>query len=176
MKLIVFLGNPGIKYRKTRHNLGFMAGDFLAKQWGAKWNYQKKFAAEIAEVNSTESVLLAKPQKFYNLSGETVSSLVKFYKLKLGDLLVVCDDFNLPFGTIRQREKGSDGGNNGLKSIVSMLGTDQFTRLRVGTDGELRSKLGDTDFVLSKFNRQEQQQLPEIFTQISQKIDQFVRL
>ena len=190
MKLIVFLGNPGLKYRKTRHNIGFMVGDFYAKQVGAKWKLDKKFGAEIASVchpelvsgsrkksldSPTESandkvVLLAKPQLFYNRAGEAVQKLCHFYKIAPRDILVICDDLNLPFGKIRQREQGSDGGNNGLKSIITHLGSD-FARLRIGTNNDLRSQIGDTDFVLSKFSKEEQQQLSDIFVEIVKKIE-----
>ena len=169
-KLIVFLGNPGLRYRKTRHNIGFMVGDFYAKQVGAKWKLDKKFGAEIAQTESGD--LLVKPQLFYNRTGEAVQKLCHFYKITSRDILVICDDLNLPFGKIRQREQGSDGGNNGLKSIIAHLGPD-FARLRIGTDNDLRSQIGDTDFVLSKFSKEEQSKLSEIFTELAAKINEF---
>jgi PTH1 family peptidyl-tRNA hydrolase len=184
MKLIVFLGNPGLKYRKTRHNVGFMIGDAYAKEWGVKFKLEKKFSAEIVVIASNPSViasvakqsmdchddksprndntiLLAKPQLFYNLTGDSVAKIMNFYKIAKSDLLVVCDDLNLSFGKIRHREKGSDGGNNGLKSIIQHFGQD-FARIRVGTDNELRAQIGDTDFVLSKFSRAEQTEFAKI--------------
>jgi PTH1 family peptidyl-tRNA hydrolase len=172
VKLIVFLGNPGLKYRKTRHNIGFMVGDFYARDRSAKWRNLPKFGAEIAEfTEGSEKILLVKPQKFYNLTGEVVRNLVKFYKVKLSDILVVCDDLNLDFGVIRYRQAGSDGGNNGLKSIIAALGSEDFARLRIGTDNPLRAQVGDTDFVLSKLSRDEQKQLPEIIDQVVRLID-----
>lgn len=168
MKLIVFLGNPGLKYRKTRHNIGFMVGGFLAKQWQAKWKLEKKFSSEIAR---QENTILAKPQLFYNLTGESVVSIMNFYKIAKSDILVVCDDFNIDFGTLRYRSHGSDGGNNGLKSIISHIGED-FARLRIGTGNEKRKVMNDADFVLSKFNRDEQSQLPEIITKTIEKINE----
>lgn len=177
MKLIVFLGNPGLKYRKTRHNVGFMMGDFLAREWGSKWKYDKKFAAEMAVIaseatqSSDNKIILAKPQLFYNLTGDSVASIMKFYKIKKTDLLVVCDDFNLGFGKIRFRASGSHGGNNGLKSISAHLG-DDFARLRIGTGNDKRKVMGDTDFVLSKLSKEEQAKLPEIFNETIQKINQ----
>lgn len=171
MKLIVFLGNPGLKYRKTRHNIGFMVGDILAKQWKTKWKNDKKFSSEIARHGD---IILAKPQLFYNLTGDSVAKIMKFYKIKKSDLLVVCDDFNLDFSKIRFRTKGSHGGNNGLKSIQSHIG-DDFARLRIGTDNDLRTKIGDTDFVLSKLNKIEQKDMPEICDQAIEKIeDEFI--
>jgi PTH1 family peptidyl-tRNA hydrolase len=198
MKLIIFLGNPGLKYRRTRHNIGFMTGDFYAKSHGVKWRNLAKFDAEIAVVADTppgiasaakqsssnksglprqtssprNDTLLIKPQKFYNLTGEVVRNLVKFYKISRSDILVVCDDLNLPFGRLRYRQAGSDGGNNGLKSIIAQIGPD-FARLRIGSDNPLRAQIGDTDFVLSKLSRDEQQQLPGIFSQTTKLIDNF---
>ena len=174
MKLIVFLGTPGLRYRKTRHNVGFMIGDYYAKASGLKWQYSIKFDAEIAEtIAAKEKILLAKPQKFYNLSGEVVQNLIKFYKIKPPEILVVCDDLNLEFGKIRVRARGSAGGNNGLKSIIAHLGED-FARLRVGTDHELRQQIGDTDFVLSKLSREETKNFPEIAARASEIIDDFI--
>jgi len=171
MKLTVFLGNPGLKYRKTRHNVGFMVGNFYVRKSGAKWKHDKKFAAEIARDGDT---LFAKPQLFYNLTGESVTKIMKFYKVRLGDLLVVCDDLNLAFGQIRYRDKGSDGGNNGLKSIIALLGSSDFARLRVGTKNELKAKMNDADFVLSKLSREEQSQMTVICENASSKIDEFL--
>jgi PTH1 family peptidyl-tRNA hydrolase len=179
MKLIIFQGNPGLKYRKTRHNIGFMVGDFYAKQRGIKWKMEKKFGAEIAEVESSSEnrvvrILLAKPQLFYNRSGEAVRKIVDFYKIKPADILVVCDDFNLNFGQIRYREQGSDGGNNGLKSIIANLGTDQFARVRIGTGNDLRARIDDADFVLAKFNRDEAAELPKLQQKTAEIIDDFI--
>ncbi|GHU07182.1 peptidyl-tRNA hydrolase [Alphaproteobacteria bacterium] len=189
MKLIVFLGNPGLKYRKTRHNIGFMMGDFLAKKYEVKFEFEKKFAADVAVIASAakqssldrhvagaprdDKTLLVKPQKFYNLTGEVVQNLIKFYRLTSQDLLVICDDLNLEFGKIRLREQGSDGGNNGLKSIITHIGPE-FRRIRIGTNNDLRGRIGDTDFVLSKFSREEQTQLPDIFANVTEHINKFV--
>lgn len=170
MKLIVFLGNPGLKYRKTRHNIGFMMGDFYAKEHGMKWKNEKKFGAVMARGGDT---LFAKPQLFYNLTGQSVASIMKFYKISNQDLLVICDDLNIDFGKIRFREHGSDGGNNGLKSIIGHIGPE-FARLRIGTGNELKGKMPDADFVLSKFNKNEQSQLPTIHEQAVVKIDDFI--
>jgi PTH1 family peptidyl-tRNA hydrolase len=167
MKLIIFLGNPSLKYRRTRHNLGFMVGDSYAQAGGAKWRNLAKFQAAVAELTGGgQKVLLVKPQKFYNQSGEVVQKLMKFYKVASADLLVVCDDLNLDFGIIRERAQGSDGGNNGLKSIIDRIGPD-FARIRIGTNNPLRAQIGDTDFVLAKFSRDEQKQLPEIINRVT---------
>jgi PTH1 family peptidyl-tRNA hydrolase len=166
MKLIVFLGNPGLKYRKTRHNMGFMVGDFYARQQNVKFKNFIKFGAEVAEsTEKDKKVLLIKPQKFYNLTGEVVQNFIKFYKLSSANLTVVCDDLNLDFGKFRVRDSGSDGGNNGLRSIIAQIGPE-FKRIRIGTNNEMRAQIGDTDFVLSKFSKEEQAKLPGIFESV----------
>lgn len=158
MKLIVALGNPGKEYNFTRHNLGFLALDFFFKLNSLDWEPHEKFHAIWKKV---DGIVYLKPQTFYNNVGLSVLEWKNFYKLSPSDLLVICDDFNLPFGTSRFRETGSSGGNNGLKSIISSLGTSNFPRLRLGTGNDkLRTRLGDVDFVLSKFTPEERDQLP----------------
>ncbi|MBR3414676.1 aminoacyl-tRNA hydrolase [Candidatus Saccharibacteria bacterium] len=169
MKLIVGLGNPGNEYNFTRHNSGFLALDFYAKIKGLDWEKHPKFGAICLREGDK---IFIKPQGFYNTSGVPVKAFLNFYKIPLEDLLIICDDFNLDFGKIRQREKGSAGGNNGLKSIIKELNTDEFPRLRIGTgNDELRKKLGDMDFVLSRFTPEEKAELPDILNQITEKID-----
>ena len=168
MRLIVGLGNPGNQYNFTRHNFGFLALDFLFKQNSWTWESHEKFGAVYAKVNDA---IYLKPQTFYNDSGLAVRAFLDFYKIPLGNLLVICDDFNLPFGTTRFRQKGSAGGNNGLKSIIQHLGTEDFARLRLGTGNDtLRRQLGDVDFVLSKFTPEEKSQLPEILADLTTMI------
>ena len=164
MKLVVGLGNPGNQYNFTRHNFGFLALDFYFKKQGITWAEHPKFNAVYHKENDT---IFIKPQTFYNDSGLAVKAFVDFYKIPLENILVICDDFNLPFGTTRYRTKGSDGGNNGLKSITAHLGTSDYPRLRLGTgNDELRRKLGDVDFVLSKFTLDEKAELPTILSSI----------
>ncbi|MDR0397773.1 MAG: aminoacyl-tRNA hydrolase [Candidatus Nomurabacteria bacterium] len=171
MKLIVFQGNPGRQYLRTRHNTGFLVADFLAARHSLIFKYSKKFAADTVEWNGA---LLAKPQTFYNETGLSVRKITDFYKIEPSkDLLVVCDDLNLPLGTLRTRAKGSDGGNNGLKSISVAVGNN-YTRLRIGTENELRTKLGDTDFVLSKFSAEEWAQMPEILLKAEAVVQSFM--
>jgi PTH1 family peptidyl-tRNA hydrolase len=149
MKVIVGLGNPGAKYAGTRHNVGFDVIDYLAAAPGCT-PFREKFDAFVAELKeSGESVLLVKPLTFMNLSGRSVRAVIDFYKLPLDGLLVVCDDFNLPLGKLRMRAKGSHGGQNGLRNIQEQLGTDEYTRLRIGVG---QPAPGDAvDHVLSKF-------------------------
>ncbi len=172
MKLVVGLGNPGNNYNFTRHNVGFLALDFYYKVKKMKWNEKPKFGA----IYSREGdVFFIKPQGFYNKTGEVVREYMRYYKIPESDVLVICDNFDLEFGKIRFRSSGLAGGNNGLKSIDASLGTSDYPRLRIGTENnELRRKMGDIDFVLSRFTPDEKKQLPEILTEVTEKIDEFL--
>lgn len=196
MKLIVGFGNPGNQYNFTRHNFGFLALDFYAKVKGIKWEDKPKFNAlwakgEVApsfEGHKTwasaperpekerrdSSFILIKPQTFYNDVGQAIQAFSHYYKIKPADILVVCDDFNLAFGKLRYRESGSAGGNNGLKSTISCLNTEDFPRLRLGTGSDLRARTGDTDFVLGKFSAAEREQLPAILRETVSKLDELI--
>ena len=155
MKLILSLGNPESKYDQTRHNVGFALLDAYAAACGASWREQSKFHALTAEIFvNNEKIILVKPTTYYNESGLAARALLDFYKLEAGDLLVVHDDAVLDFGKIRVRNGERDAGNNGLKSLHQHVG-EQFWRIRVGTDSLLRRQIGDTDFVLGKFNQDE---------------------
>ena len=168
MKLIIGLGNPGPEYNFTRHNFGFLALDFYAKIKNLTWQKPKFHAIWL----KNDDKIFIKPQTFYNDSGRAVVEFVNFYKIPLEDILVVCDDFNLPSGSLRYRAKGSSGGNNGLKSISECLHTTDFPRLRLGTgNDELRQKLGDVDFVLSRFTPEEKSALPVFLTRVAEEID-----
>ena len=170
MKLVVGLGNPGARYNFTRHNFGFLVLDFYFKVRGLEWKDKLKFGALWGRDDDT---IFVKPQEFYNETGRAVAEFMRFYKIDASDILVVCDDFNLKFGRLRYRAQGSAGGNNGLKSIIAALGTEEFGRLRLGTgNDELRGKLGDMDFVLSKFTPEEKEKLPDILEQVVEKIDE----
>lgn len=169
MKLVIGLGNPGSQYNFTRHNFGFLALDYYFKRNNLTWESKPRYGAIWGRRGDT---IFVKSQGFYNESGVAAQEFIRFYKIKLKDILVICDDFNLEFGKTRYRAKGSAGGNNGLKSIISMLGTDEFPRLRLGTSNdELRKKIGDTDFVLSKFTPEEKEKLPEVLEEVLEKID-----
>ncbi|QDU57768.1 aminoacyl-tRNA hydrolase [Aeoliella mucimassa] len=156
MKLVVGLGNPGKKYDDTRHNVGFDLIGELAKRWFAD-PVREKHQSLIAEANySGEKVLLVAPQTFMNLSGVAVRLVMDFYKLTADDLLVACDDFNIPLGTLRLKPKGSAGGQNGLNNIIQQVGTQEVPRLRIGI-GPVPERWSTVDFVLGKFSRDEQQ-------------------
>ena len=181
MKLIVGLGNPGSRYNFTRHNVGFLALDYCLKVMGLEWTTKPKFDAIYCKIDAKEArrflpkteedVLFIKPQGFYNESGRIVADFMRYYKIPASDILVICDNFDLEFGKVRYRESGLAGGNNGLKSIDTALGSSDYPRLRVGTgNDELLRKMGDTDFVLSKFTPEEKAKLPEILNDIIEKL------
>ena len=149
MKLVVGLGNPGSRYEGTRHNVGFEVIDRLA-EGGSRASFSRKFDGLVAEAEiDFQRVLLLKPQTFMNLSGRSVGQALRFYKLDPADLIVICDDLNLPVGKLRIRGSGSDGGQKGLRDITAHLGTDAYARLRVGI-GE-RGETEATDYVLSRY-------------------------
>jgi len=168
MKLVVGLGNSGNQYNFTRHNTGFLVLDYYFKVRGLKWSEKPRLGALWGR---DEDVIFIKPQEFYNNSGQAVATYMKYYKIPTSDILVICDDFNLEFGTLRYRSSGSAGGNNGLKSIIAALGSEDFARIRVGTGNDaLRKRLGDTDFVLSKFTPEERSLLPEILKSATERL------
>lgn len=153
MKLIAGLGNPGNEYDGTRHNVGFMVLDALAEHGGSKIR-QKKFNALVDEIFvENTKLLLVKPQQYMNRSGHAVATAAGFYKLSTPDVLVVTDDMALNVGQIRLRAKGSAGGHNGLKDIISHLGSDCFPRLRIGIGDS--GSLDAADYVLSRFSAEE---------------------
>lgn len=149
MKVVVGLGNPGSRYRGTRHNVGFAVVEALGGSPKAS-GFQERFQAQVAEVREdADKVLLVKPETFMNLSGRCVRQVVDFYQVPLEDLLVVCDDFNLPLGQIRTRAKGTHGGHNGLRDIQQHVGTTAYARLRIGVGAPAE---GDAvDYVLGRF-------------------------
>ena len=163
MKLIFAQGNPDKQYETTRHNVGWLAIDALAKRLNASaWKLDKKHAAELATATvGDEKVILVKPHTYYNETGRSAQSLVQFYKIQpASDLLVLHDDLALPFGTIRTREKGRDAGNNGIKSLNAHLGS-QYGRIRIGIWNDLQQRMGDADFVLASFSKAEQAHLQD---------------
>lgn len=176
MKIIFAQGNPEPDYKNTRHNTGFAILNELANKFNSKWTDNSKFNAITCEIMiDGEKILLVKPKSYYNETGRVIQSLIAFYKLVLDrELLVIHDDLALPFGAIRVREKGSDGGNNGIKSINSHLGPD-YPRIRIGIYNELRDKMNDdAKFVLSKFNHDENEQLiKKITPKVIELIEQF---
>lgn len=175
MKIIFAQGNPGAQYEQTRHNVGFLAIDFFARQKDVQFAAKPKFQAEIAEFTEAgEKVLLVKPTTFYNETGQSARALADFYKRDTADILVLHDELALPFGTLRTREKGSPAGNNGIKSLNAHLG-ENYARIRVGTANDLLEKMGPFDFVLARFSGDEQEKLQkDILPKISELIDDFI--
>src|SRR4051812_25648035 len=173
MKVVVGLGNPGPKYAGTRHNVGFEVIDYLAAAPGVP-AFRERFEAFVTEMKEGgETVLLVKPLTFMNLSGRAVRAVLDFYKLSVDQLLVVCDDFNLPLGKLRVRAKGSHGGQNGLRNIQEQLGTDAYARLRIGVG---QPSPGDAvDFVLSKFKPGEKAAALDAATTAAQAVLVWVR-
>ena len=154
-KLLICLGNFGAKYELTRHNMGFMFADNFAIEHAASFKLESKFKSEIAQcfVNN-EKILIAKPQTYMNLSGEALSLIKNFYKIETKDILVVYDDISLPLGKMRFREKGSDGGHNGIKSIILHIGGQEFDRLKLGI-GPQPERIKSEAFVLQNFTKEQ---------------------
>jgi PTH1 family peptidyl-tRNA hydrolase len=155
VKLIVGLGNPGKKYAGTKHNVGFDVLTRLAGKYGTG-SPKSSFQGEVLDVRiRDERGLLLWPQTFMNKSGTSVGQAVQFYKLDLADVLIVCDDFNLPLGKLRMRASGSSGGQKGLADILRQLGSEAVSRLRIGIGAPPGGREA-ADFVLGKFSKQEQ--------------------
>jgi PTH1 family peptidyl-tRNA hydrolase len=160
MKIIFAQGNPDAQYMGTRHNVGFKVVDTLAAAHNVTFTKKPKFHADVAETSlAGEKVLLVKPTTFYNETGHAARLIVDFYKLDPDiDLLVIHDDLALPFGTLRIRTRGSDAGNNGIKSLNSHIG-ESYTRIRVGIYNDLRERVNDVNFVLGMFTKDESEAL-----------------
>lgn len=157
--IIVGLGNPGSKYENSRHNVGFMFIDRLAKKYGAKVNRIKFKGLTATSVIDGKKTLLLKPSTFMNLSGQSVTEAMRFYKLPPEKVLIVFDDISLPVGKIRIRRKGSDGGHNGMKNIIYLSGSDTFPRIKIGIGAKPHPDYDLADWVLSSFDRQEYTEL-----------------
>ena len=173
VKLIVGLGNPGREYRDTRHNVGFMVLDEMARRHNLTWAMAPSQVPDalVAKKFAPDPVLLAKPLTYMNLSGEAVAALTRYYDVDLADLIVVIDDVDLPLGRLRARPSGSGGTHNGLKSVVARLSTD-VSRLRVGVGrGDARRDLAD--YVLAKFEPAEREQLESIVTRAADAAEMF---
>jgi len=149
VKLFVGLGNPGEKYKNTRHNFGFRALDFITESLGAKWK-----TGNMADISLAGNASFIKPMTYMNLSGEPLTAFMKYYKITPDEILVFYDDFSIPFGQCRIRMAGSAGGHNGVSSIISCLGTQNFARVKLGL-GPLPEKIPAENFVLSNFAKED---------------------
>lgn len=155
MKLIVGLGNIGKEYENTRHNVGFMMVDKIADSFGLVFN-KKKFQGSYCEfIYHGQKVILLKPEKYMNLSGEVVSAYMNFFKISPDDILIFSDDLDMPLGKIKIKYKGSSGGHNGLKNIALNIGTENFKRIKIGISND--KQIDTKDYVLGKFNHDDKQ-------------------
>lgn len=172
--LIVGLGNPGREYEKSRHNIGFRAVDAIAERHGIVFARKQARALLGDGLIAGRKVLLAKPQTYMNLSGEAVRALVDFYKIALDHLLVISDDLDLPLGTLRIRQKGGSGGQKGLKSIITHLGTEEFARMRIGI-GRPPGRMEAADYVLQDFGKDDQILLIETLDRVVKSVDTWLQ-
>jgi PTH1 family peptidyl-tRNA hydrolase len=169
MRIIVGLGNPGEKYRKTRHNIGYLVLSELAANY-ASGKPRAKFHADVLDMRvQGETVLLLCPTTYMNNSGKSVVEAARYYNVPPENILVVCDDFNLPFARMRLRADGSSGGQKGLQDVCRALGTEKVRRLRVGV-GPLPDRLDPADFVLSNFTTEEMNSLPEVLQKAAKAV------
>ncbi len=174
MKVIVGLGNPGKEYENTKHNLGFMFVDYLSKKYNL--NEFKKFKnSKITEnIIEGQKVIFAKPQTYMNLSGNAVLELKKWFKVENKDIIIIYDDFDIPFESVRFREKGTGGTHNGMKDIILKLSDTNIPRLRIGTGGLKKDKEEVISFVLSKFSKDELSKIDNIFDEAYVKLKEFL--
>lgn len=166
MKLVVGLGNPGKEYDNTRHNIGFM----LIDKYLGNVKYKDKFNGLFYEINGAEKVIFVKPQTYMNNSGECVSKFVKYYDIKMEDILVIQDDLDINVGKYKFKINSSSGGHNGIKSIISHLGNDNFFRLKIGISNTKKDDV--IDFVLGKFSKEDLNNIN--FDDLKNAIDDFI--
>lgn len=160
MKLVVGLGNIGKEYENTRHNIGFKAIDQIACKYNVKIN-KSKFGGLYEKINvNGEQIILLKPQKYINLSGDVIRQYVEFYKIDINDIFIINDDLDMPVGKIKLKAKGSSGGHNGLKNIESNLKTNEYKRLKIGISNN--KNIDTKDYVLGNISKEEQKILNEV--------------
>lgn len=173
--LIVGLGNPGDKYKNTRHNIGFVVLDKLAEKLEEGFTEVTDLHAQVIETNlDGTKVILAKPTTYMNRSGEAVHAIAHRYGVNVSDVWVVYDDVALPFGILRVRLEGSAGGHNGIKSLIDLLHAEDFVRFRIGVN-EAPENIDLKNWVLSKFNENEREAIPEIVEKVTNKILEAVK-
>jgi PTH1 family peptidyl-tRNA hydrolase len=171
--LIIGLGNPGREYKDTRHNIGFMLIDLLAEKLNARGMKVQSKAIVISALYEERKIILAKPQTYMNLSGQSVQGLLHFYKIPFENLLVAHDDLDIPFGTIRIRPTGGPGGQRGMADTIEQLGTKDFPRLRLGI-GRPPGRMQAKDYVLQNFSKDDAKLLPDILSRGVQASLEFV--
>ena len=175
MFLIAGLGNPGSEYQKTRHNIGFMVLDKIASTAGFQFEENRPFKAHTAKVNlHGQSVLFLKPQTYMNLSGQAVVTAASFYKIPPQNILVICDDLSLELGTLRLRQKGSSGGQKGLENIITLLGSDNCLRLRVGI-GPRPEFIDAKNYVLGRFPKAQEELVDSVVSKACETVEKLLK-
>lgn len=178
MILVFGLGNPGHKYSLTRHNIGFLALDYLVSHYGLK-PISNQFnslytQAEVSIHNIPQHIIFTKPQTYMNNSGKAAYAFCQFYKIQPEKVIAIHDDIDLTFGDVRAKAKGGTAGHHGIESIVEHLGTDQFKRIRIGIGRPSDPSIDVINYVLSPFNKEEQNQLPQLYDQALKVFEKIV--
>ena len=173
--LVVGLGNPGLQYEKTRHNVGFMSADLLMKKEGGEFS-KLKMDSHFGECEiGKKRILVMKPQTFMNNSGTAVSAVSKFYKIPIDQIIIISDDISLDVGKIRIRRKGSHGGHNGLKDIFQLLGTDDIMRVKIGVGAKPHPDYDLADWVLGKFPKEDEENLNTALENSVKAIEEIIK-
>ncbi|MAT40986.1 MAG: aminoacyl-tRNA hydrolase [Anaerolineaceae bacterium] len=171
--MIVGLGNPGREYEQNRHNIGFMAADYLIEKYDFSGKKVKSKAIVTDGLRSGNKVVIVKPQTYMNLSGEAVGALVRFYKIPLKNLVIIHDDLDLPFGVLRIRPGGGAGGQKGVNSIIQHLSDKEFNRFRIGI-GRPPGRMVAADYVLQNFSTAEKEEIPFLLETVYKAMDVFL--
>lgn len=173
--LVVGLGNPGPDYERTRHNVGFLVADVLAERVGDRFSAHKKSGSDLVQARlDGRQVLLAKPRSYMNLSGRPVAALAKFFSVQPADIVVIHDELDLPFGTLRLKLGGGEGGHNGLRSISQALTTKDYLRVRLGI-GRPPGRQDPADYVLKPFATTERKELPVLLEEAADAVELLLR-
>ncbi|MFB7876237.1 MULTISPECIES: aminoacyl-tRNA hydrolase [unclassified Nocardia] len=174
--LVVGLGNPGPEYERTRHNVGFLVADVLAERIGGRFAQHKKSGADLLQARlDGRQILLAKPRTYMNLSGRPVAALAKFFSVPVDQVIVVHDELDLPFGTIKLKQGGGEGGHNGLRSISQALTTKDYLRTRIGI-GRPPGRQDPADYVLKAFAAPERKEVPVIVEQAADAVELLLKV
>ena len=162
--MIVGLGNPGKNYELTRHNVGFMVLDQLAKENCVSFKKERYNCESATYLRGDDKVILIKPMEYMNLSGQSISKISKYYKINTSDILIIHDDMDIPFGTYKIKPKGNSGGHNGIKSVIENLGNNEFKRVKIGIGN--KSSIEAKDYVLGKFSEIERKELDNVVNRV----------
>lgn len=174
--LVVGLGNPGPEYERTRHNVGFLVADSLAERVGGRFTVHKKSGTDLLQARlDGRQVLIAKPRSYMNLSGRPVAALARFFSVPPTEVIVVHDELDLPFGAVRLKRGGGEGGHNGLRSVSGALTTKDYLRTRIGI-GRPPGRQDPADFVLKPFASAERKELPVVVEQAADAVELLLRV